>query len=264
MKIIHYLLIVLSFNAITYSQEVIDQSQINYNTYGSLAFDDLGQGFTTGTNGTITKIEVLMDCGSSFGCTGQHYNLKLFNANNDFTPNGNALFSSINPGFNGSNSVPVWESFVLSNGPVVAPGNKYVIVLTDNGSNSDFGFLQQTTNPYPNGHGMYRASNSTNAWNILSQQDFGFKIWVRNTLGINEEIFEKDSIKVYYDPFLNTLKIDSKIGFNASLYDLTGREIMNLDIIVGSNTFNTTTLQKGIYIFKSKESKIQFSKKINI
>ncbi len=263
MKKIHHLLFVLLVNMITYSQEVIDQSQTNYNTYGSLAFDDLGQGFTIGTNGTISKIEVLMDCGSSLGCTGQHYNLKLFNANNDFTPNGNALYSANNPGFNGSNSVPVWESFVLTNGPVVAPGNKYVIVLTDNGLNTDFGFLQQTTNPYPNGHGIYRASNSTNVWNILTQQDFGFKIWVKNTLGLEENII-LEPIKVFVELTTNTIKIDSVYDFKASLFDITGRKISNIDVKSGHNTINTESFKKGVYIFKSENSSIVFTKKMNL
>lgn len=263
MKTLNFLITAFLVNAITYSQEVIDQSQTNYNTYGSLAFDDLGQGFTVGTAGNISKIEVLMDCGSSFGCSSQHFNLKLFNANNDFTPNGSALFSANNAGFNGSNSVPVWESFVLTNGPSVLPGDKYVIVLTDNGSQSDFGFLQLTTNPYLNGHGMYRASNSTNAWNILSQQDFAFKIWVTNNLGINEDLFQQ-SIKTYQDQILNTINIESNSNFNAGLYDLTGREIVNFQVSIGNNTLHTIDFQKGIYVLKSKSSNISYSKKIRL
>lgn len=264
MKIINYLIVVLWANTIAYPQEVIDQSQTNFNTYGSLAFDDFGQGFTIGTAGNITKIEVLMDCGSSFGCSSQHFNLKLFNANNDFTPNGNALFSATNAGFNGSDSVPVWESFVITNGPSVTPGDKYVIVLTDNGSQSDFGFLQLTTNPYPNGHGMYRTSNTTNTWSILSQQDFGFKIWVTNTLGINEEIATQQPIKVYQDLLLKTINIESNSNFNVALYDLTGREVMNFQISIGNNIVNTTGVTEGFYVLKSKNTSIPYSKKIRL
>ena len=264
MKALNFLIMACLTTALAQGQEVLDQSQTNYNTYGSLAFDDLGQGFTTGLSGNISKIEVMMDCGSSFGCSSQHFNLKLYSANNDFTPNGNALFSANNAGFNGSNSVPVWESFVLTNGPSVSPGEKYVIVLTDYGSQSDFGFLQLTTNPYPNGHGMYRASNSTNAWNILSQQDFGFKIWVTNSLGIDEEISNQQPIRAYQNQFLNTLNIESDRNFNAALYDLTGREVLNFQISMGRNIINTIGLQKGIYILRSNSSEIQYSTKINL
>ncbi|OBX20981.1 putative secreted protein (Por secretion system target) [Gelidibacter algens] len=258
--------IILFFSFLSISaQEILDQSQLVYNTYAPIGILDYGQGFTAGSDMKITKIEVLMDCGSSLGCTGQQYNLSLYSASSDSKPIGNALFSQAGIGFDGADGTPVWQSFQLPNGPMMTLGNMYVIIISDNGNSTDFGWLQASDNLYSGGQNIYRVSGSTNSWNTLSSSDLVFKVWIDNTLGVEGQSVSDTNIKASFNSGMKLIKIDSDVNFEASLFDLLGREIMNFDVLSHyNNSFDASNLIKGIYIIKSKTDSVIFSKKICI
>lgn len=241
------------------AQDIIDQqNDSTLRSYLALAFGEYAQGFTAAQNKKITKIEVLMDCGSSYGCIGQKYDLKLYTANSNFSPSGSALFAQQGPGLNGADGNPVWQSFSITNGPQLVSGNKYAIFITDNGTFSDLGIIQSTNSSYSNGTALGRA-NSSSAWSVYSTQDFIFKVWVYNgSLGTDEIDYQNKPIIVTYDKENLQLLLTSLEDAHIKIYTSNGLLISEHLIKSKVNNFiDVKKFQKGIYF-------IQYQKNGNI
>ncbi len=243
----------------TLSQSGINQQQTNFigsNAY-LLAFDQPGQSFTVSVSSKITKIEVLMDCGSSFGCIGQTAYLDLYNANNDNTPNGSPIVSGVpNTQFSGADSNPVWSVYNITSLPNVTNGNKYTFTVSGVPFSSDYGVLISGSDSYANGGPIRRNADTSGAWTIQTGKDIAFKVWVENNLGIEELIYAKDY-------FITTSNIELRVkSFNDQsfmIFDIAGKMIQsfavlaNIDYIISLENFSA-----GIYILKSKTTSSKF------
>ena len=242
-----------------FSQAGINQQQTNYigsNAY-LLAFDQPGQSFTISVTSKITKIEVLMDCGSSFGCIGQTAYLDLYNANIDNTPNGSPIVTGVpNTQFSGADGNPVWSVYNITSLPNVTNGNKYTFTVSSVPLSSDLGIWISGSDTYPNGGPIRRNAGTSNAWTIQNGKDIAFKVWVENNLGLEELIYAKD---YFVTTSKNELHIKSFNNQSFNIFDSTGKMLQSFD--VSANNEYSTSLENfsaGIYILKSKTTSSKF------
>ena len=247
----------LLFSFVVNAQEVIDQQQTNYSTYFSLAFDDVGQGFTAGQTKKITKLEVLMDCGSTLGCTGQPFVMNFYNANANFTPNGSALVANMSgTSFHGGNLVPIWSVFTIASGPTLSAGNKYVFVISGTPGTSDYGVMQATNNPYAGGNAIYKGAGTSNAWTGLAGQDIAFKVWVENALGQDELLYKKDFFLGQTEELLILKSLSNEHFF---VYDLTGKKVTDFAVQADVEfKLELNKFSKGVYVLSNGSASAKF------
>ncbi len=248
------------------AQDVIDQqNNSSVLSYLPLFAGEYAQGFTASQNKKLSKIEVLMDCGSSYGCLGQKYDLKLYNANANFSPTGAPLFAQQGTGFNGADGNPVWQTFTVTNGPLLVSGGLYSIFITDNGSFSDFGIIQSTNSSYPNGVALGR-SNPTSPWYSYNIQDFIFKIWVNNnSLGTDEINYQNKPVIITYSKENLQLLATSLEDTPIEIYSSNGIFISKYLIKARINNFiDVKKWQKGVYFIQYQKNNKKIGEKILI
>lgn len=248
------------------AQDIIDQqNNSSVLSYLPLFAGEYAQGFTASQNKKLTKIEVLMDCGSSYGCLSQKYDLKLYNANTNSSPTGVSLFAQQGPGFSGADGNPVWQTFTITNGPVLVSGAMYSIFITDNGNFTDFGIIQSTNSSYPNGVALGRG-NPSSPWFFYNTQDFIFKIWVNNNaLGTDEIDYQSNPVIITYNKenlqLLATSLEDTPIEIYASNGIFISKHLIKAKI---NNFIDVKKWQKGVYFIQYKKNNKRMGEKVLI
>jgi hypothetical protein len=104
-------------------------------------------------------------------------------------------------------------------------------------------------------------STDNSAWGINTPTYFCLdKLQVRNNstgTKINEM---KNNISVYPNPFAEYITIQAATADIVSIYDLSGKEILNIKLQAGSNRINTSALPKGVYVLKQGENTFKIVK----
>jgi uncharacterized protein YjdB len=100
--------------------------------------------------------------------------------------------------------------------------------------------------------GMVLALSTGSATITVTTEDGGLAatclITVRNVTGINEI---GTNCVVYPNPFADYIIIDATENGTATIYDLSGKVLLNTTLKAGKNTVNTSSLTKGIYVLRS-------------
>lgn len=68
------------------------------------------------------------------------------------------------------------------------------------------------------------------------------------SVGLND--MEKTDIKVYPNPFIDYIAINTTINGIAIIYDISGKEILSVNVQNGYNRIETTAFPKGVYFIK--------------
>ncbi|MCK7482864.1 MAG: T9SS type A sorting domain-containing protein [Candidatus Moduliflexus flocculans] len=90
------------------------------------------------------------------------------------------------------------------------------------------------------------------AWNICGVRDSCFQVL---NVGVNELVIQNPELVIYPNPFHDALNIELPENITdaqIALYDLVGKQVLNLNVTGNNNpkniTLDTGTLEPGIYI----------------
>ncbi len=69
-----------------------------------------------------------------------------------------------------------------------------------------------------------------------------------------------DNISVYPNPFADYIIVNASAADMASIYNLSGAAVANINLVNGSNRIETSALPKGIYVLKVGETTVKIVK----
>jgi hypothetical protein len=80
-----------------------------------------------------------------------------------------------------------------------------------------------------------------------------------NNTGIST-ITAGGSISVYPNPFADYIVVEAKSDNRATIYDISGKQVLTVDVKAGSNRINTSALLKGVYVLKLGSNTVKIVK----
>ena len=247
-KKVFFSTIILCFLVVTSSnaQEVIDQQQTQQNNFNDLLFFYLGQTFTPGVSAPLSKIEFLMACTDASGCGGENIIVNIYNIDINKKPIGSPISTTTISSF--SDSDTSWRTATFTGKPTLSSGTEYAIIIPK--TNNEYISYLQFPGPYANG--IYLSSNDNgNTWFVINGQDMTFRLYVQNTLGVDELLTETNSFIFYQDSKTNKVTVKVYDFGVLNIYSISGRYLETLKIS-SKNTmsFDFSHLSKGIYILE--------------
>jgi hypothetical protein len=72
----------------------------------------------------------------------------------------------------------------------------------------------------------------------------------QSTLITGMESINENELKIYPNPFSSFIIIEATTNDNATIYDLSGRAVLQINLKTGVNQINTSGLKKGTYLLK--------------
>lgn len=98
----------------------------------------------------------------------------------------------------------------------------------------------------------YDAGNSIYSQDLFLAQNTGVASPISN---LNTDNFmAKPSVKIYPNPFVNNLNISLQQNGIIEFFDTSGKFIAKEKLLNGANSINTSSMQKGIYLYQIKST----------
>jgi len=242
------------------AQEVIDQQQTQQNTFNDLLFFYLGQTFTPVVSAPLSKIEFSMACTDASGCGGENIIVNIFNIDINKKPIGSPISTASIGAFSDSNTS--WRTATFTGKPTLSIGTEYAIIIPK--TNNEYISYLQFPGPYANG--IYLSSNDNgNTWFVINGQDMTFRVYVQNTLGVDELLTDTSSFIFYQDSKTNKVTVKVNDFGVLNIYSISGQHLETLKLSSKSTmSFDFSHLSKGIYILEGLFENKRLVKKLII
>ncbi len=180
-------------NVILQNPPVLDQqnTSVTSSGFGFTSTSWVGQTFTVGATGALTRVDLDLFCS---GCTGTTPNITVsVRATSSNLPTGADLASATISGF--SSGAASFLSAVFASPPSLTAGTVYAIVVraVSNPSAGTYAYVVSSGSPYAGGRGV-TSSNSGSSWSGQTT-DVGFKTYVSSGFAASGDLISslKDS-----------------------------------------------------------------------